>query len=42
MIIGHGLLVQFVATGVVTVAVIAGCMCVEWLFHNNKYLSKIL
>lgn len=42
MIIGHGLLVQFVATGVVTVAVIAGCMCVGWLFHNNKYLSKIL
>ena len=42
MIIGHGLLVQFVATGVVTVAVIAACMCVEWLFHNNKYLSKIL
>lgn len=37
-----GLLVQFVAAGVVTVAVIAGCMCVEWLFHNNKYLSKIL
>lgn len=37
-----GLLVQFAATGVVTVFVIAACMCVEWLFHNNKYLSKIL
>lgn len=42
VIMGHGLLVQFAATGVVTVFVIAACMCVEWLFHNNKYLSKIL
>lgn len=42
VIMGHGLLVQFVATGIVTVVVIAACMCVEWLFHNNKYLSEIL
>ena len=38
----HGLLVQFVIIGIVTAVVIAGCMCIEWLFHNNKYLSKIL
>lgn len=38
----YGLLVQFVIIGIVTAVVIAGCMCVEWLFHNNKYLSKIL
>lgn len=42
VIMEHGLLVQFAATGVVTVFVIAACMCVEWLFHNNKYLSIIL
>lgn len=42
VIMEHGLLVQFAATGVVTVFVISVCMCVEWLFHNNKYLSKIL
>lgn len=42
VVVEHGLLVQFVATGIVTVVVIAACMCVEWLFHNNKYLSKIL
>lgn len=41
-IIEYGLLVQFVITGFVAVGVIAACMCVEWLFHNNKYLSKIL
>ena len=29
VIMEHGLLVQFSATGVVTVFVIAGCMCVE-------------
>lgn len=42
MITEHGLLVQVVIIGLVTIVVIAACMCVEWIFRNNKYLTKII
>lgn len=39
---GKGLVLEIAAIGLVTVGVIACCMVVEAVFHNNKYLSKIL
>lgn len=42
MITEQGLLWQVVITGLVTIVVISACMCVEWIFRNNKYLTKII
>lgn len=39
---GRGLVLEIIAIGAVTIAVIACCIAVETVFHNNKYLSKIL
>lgn len=39
---GRGLVLEIIAIGVVSAAVIACCVIVETVFHNNKYLSKIL
>lgn len=39
---GHGLVLELIVLGLVTSAVIACCIAVETVFHNNKYLSKIL
>lgn len=39
---GRGLVLEIIAIGAVTIAVIACCIAVETVFHNNKYLSKKL
>lgn len=41
-VVGNGLVVEIAIVGVVTATVIACCLLVEIVFHNNKYLSKIL
>lgn len=41
-VVGNGLVVEIAIVGVVTAAVIVCCLVVETIFHNNKYLGKIL
>lgn len=41
-VVGNGIVLEIVIVGLVTSAVIACCIVVETIFHNNIYLKKIL
>lgn len=42
LVVGNGLVLEVVVVGAVTGVVIACCLVVEMIFHNNKFLSKVL